>query len=463
MDKLTILKLDHDISSASYFHIFAHLPGACFLDSRNNGGELTNRNYDIIVALPSLTLEVTSDVSLLVYDHIKSFNYSANVTSAINIMQETLNSMQKLPPLPNIPFTGGFVGYWSYEIACLLESKLKNIKLEPNSYLMRQGLYHWAIIVDYRNKVTNLVLHPQLDEQFKQQILQLLSKKSPKNSSVFKLTQPFKTTIDFNAYESKFNQIKKHIKNGDCYQVNLTQKFFATYQGDCWTAYKQLRKTCSSSYSAYLNYNDEQILCNSPEHFININQNIISTSPIKGTKKRSRNYAIDQQYKLQLQQSSKDRAENLMIVDLMRNDLGKICVSGSVKVSELFAVKSFTNVHHLISTVTGELLATYNAIDALASCFPGGSITGAPKIKSMEIITRIEDHSRNVFCGSIGYISCCGYMDTNICIRTLVARNNKLYCWAGGAIVADSNCESEYQESLVKVKHLFNTLEEKFY
>jgi para-aminobenzoate synthetase component 1 len=464
MDKPTIIKLDHHISSADYFQVFAHLPGACFLDSRHNSSKISNRTYDIIVAFPTITLEVTSDKSLQVTDHIKSVSYSTEATSTIAVMQKILNQMQKIPSLPEIPFVGGFIGYWAYEFACLLENKLQNLQLEPNSYLVRQGLYHWAIIVDYQNGTTKLILHPQINTKLKQQVISLLSKKLQQpQKTPFKLNQCFNTTITFADYQHKFHQVKQHIKQGDCYQINLTQKFFATYQGDCWTAYKHLRNICFNSYSGYLNYADEQILCNSPEQFINIKEHIITTSPIKGTKKRSSNPDIDQQYKLQLQQSSKDRAENLMIVDLMRNDLGKICKIGSINVPELFTIKSYTNVHHLVSKITGELLSNYNAIEALTSCFPGGSITGAPKIKSMEIINDIEDHSRNIFCGSIGYISCCGNMDTNICIRTLMARNNSLSCWAGGAIVADSNCDSEYQESLIKVSHLLNALENEFY
>ena len=185
----------------------------------------------------------------------------------------------------------------------------------------------------------------------------------------------------------------------------------------------------------------------------------VETHPIKGTRPRGKTEQEDRAHAEELQQCEKDRAENLMIVDLMRNDLGKICKTGSINVPRLFALESYANVHHLVSTVTGKLDEDHHALDVLFHAFPGGSITGAPKIRSMEIIRELEATARNIYCGSIGYISTDGQMDTSITIRSMIAQDNRMHCWGGGAIVADSDCEQEYQESVTKVKNLMHGLE----
>jgi para-aminobenzoate synthetase component 1 len=200
------------------------------------------------------------------------------------------------------------------------------------------------------------------------------------------------------------------------------------------------------------------ILSLSPERFLRTSNQRVTTSPIKGTIGRGDNTEDDKNMAQQLLDSPKDRAENLMIVDLLRNDLGKSCKPGSIKVDELFELQSFETVHHLVSTISGQLQPGKDAIDVLASCFPGGSITGAPKVRAMEIIEELEPQRRSAYCGSIGYISYDGQMDTNIAIRTMVCEDNKIHCWAGGGLVADSDCDSEYQECMTKVEKLLGAL-----
>ena len=219
-----------------------------------------------------------------------------------------------------------------------------------------------------------------------------------------------------------------------------------------------LRKALPSPFSAFLSWDDKALLSLSPERFIKASGQQVEAKPIKGTITRGISVKEDQEQAIALMNSSKDRAENLMIVDLLRNDLGKSCEPGSIRVPKLFNLESFANVHHLVSTVTGRIRADVSALDLLKGCFPGGSITGAPKKRAMEIIAELEDVPRTVYCGSIGYISANGRMDTNIAIRTLLAENNKLHCWGGGAIVSDSQADSEYLESLAKVSLLMDTL-----
>jgi len=214
-----------------------------------------------------------------------------------------------------------------------------------------------------------------------------------------------------------------------------------------------------SPYSAYLDWQDKAVICLSPERFLKVARNQVEARPIKGTIARGRSVDEDQDNAVQLLNSGKDRAENLMIVDLLRNDLGTVCQPGSIRVPKLFELESFANVHHLVSTVTGTLRPGQTPLDLLARSFPGGSITGAPKKRAMEIIEETESCRRNLYCGSVGYISATGRMDTNIAIRTLLADNGRLHCWGGGGIVSDSEAESEYRESITKVASLMSTLE----
>ncbi|WP_224142403.1 aminodeoxychorismate synthase component I, partial [Escherichia coli] len=213
-------------------------------------------------------------------------------------------------------------------------------------------------------------------------------------------------------------QIHDYLHAGDCYQINLTQRFSARYQGDEWQAFLRLNAQNRAPFSAFIRLPDSAILSVSPERFLQLEQKQISTRPIKGTLPRLADPQADKIQAQKLADSKKDQAENLMIVDLMRNDVGRVALAGSVRVPELFVVEPFPAVHHLVSTITATLPETLNATDLLRACFPGGSITGAPKIRAMQIIEELEPHRRNAYCGSIGYISCCGNMDTSITIRT---------------------------------------------
>ncbi len=253
--------------------------------------------------------------------------------------------------------------------------------------------------------------------------------------------------------------VQKYLLEGDCYQVNLAQRFAAQASGDAYAAYLELRQSSPAPYSAFLDWPQAQILCASPERFLQVRQGRVETKPIKGTRARSDDAVEDARLAEELRHHPKDRAENLMIVDLLRNDLGKSCEPGSVRAPKLFEVESFANVHHLVSTVEGKLQSGRDALDVLRDCFPGGSITGAPKQRAMEIIEQLEPNRRGIYCGAIGYIGHDGNMDTNIAIRTLVYSEDSIRCWAGGGIVADSQCEAEYQETLDKVSAILELLQ----
>lgn len=274
------------------------------------------------------------------------------------------------------------------------------------------------------------------------------------DQQVFSLLDPFRPDSDFSAYQQAFERIIAYILAGDCYQVNFAQRFSAHFAGDPYAAFQRIQQSMQSPFSGYVSHPCGSILSFSPEQFLSIRQQQLTTTPIKGTRPRSSNAAEDANLREALRHSEKDRAENLMIVDLLRNDLSKVAVLGSVAVPKLFEIDSFAHVHHMISTVEARLLPGFTAIQVLEACFPGGSITGAPKHRACEIIRELEPESRSVYCGSLFYADIGGNMQSNILIRTVLAEHQKMYCWGGGGIVADSECQSEYDETLHKVGQL---------
>lgn len=266
--------------------------------------------------------------------------------------------------------------------------------------------------------------------------------------------------MDAATYCNAFNTVKRYIAAGDCYQVNLARHYVAGMTGDramaSWSAYQRLVEVLPAPFGAYLATPFGHIVCLSPERFIRYSGNCIETSPIKGTAPRHTTMALDTASRNHLATSAKDRAENLMIVDLLRNDLGRICTPGSIQATELFQVETFANVHHLVSTIRGVPWPHVDAWAALTATFPGGSVTGAPKIRAMEIINELETVGRSVYCGSIGYIDRSGAMDTNIVIRTLAFTPTGVHCWGGGAVVADSIASVELAEIEQKIGRLLH-------
>ncbi len=274
----------------------------------------------------------------------------------------------------------------------------------------------------------------------------------------FEVLSAVRSNLDRPSYGQAFVKVQEHIRQGDVYQINLTQRFEAAGRGDAWTAYRKLRNVSPAPYSAFLDYPFGQILSSSPERFLRLSDGHVDTKPIKGTRPRHIDRRRDEALAEELGNSAKDRAENVMIVDLLRNDLGRTCAPGSIKATKLFDIEHFSNVHHMVSTVEGELMPGRTAVDLLRGCFPGGSITGAPKVRAMQIIEALEPHRRSIYCGAIGYIGYDGNMNTNIAIRTLLNSGGSLYAWAGGGIVADSDEAAEYQECLDKASGLLEVI-----
>ncbi|WP_122664597.1 aminodeoxychorismate synthase component I [Pseudomonas viridiflava] len=445
MPDCSLYPLPYSPDPAAWFQRIRHAPGAVLLDS---GRPVAERGrFDLLSAWP-----------------VQTFLPDATETGSefFQRLRAGLNDLghAQLPSDCGLPFAGGLIGYLSYDFGRRLEAQsgaaVDDLQL-PDA---RLGLYDWALVSDHQQHTSQLVFHPSLVDSERQRLIELFSQSHESGQGIFSLQGHFAPSINADVYRAAFEKIQAYIQAGDCYQVNLTQRFQARYQGDSWAAYCALRHACPTPFSGYQALPEgDAVLSLSPERFVRVSHGHVETRPIKGTRPRGQDAAEDQAYAQELLSSTKDRAENLMIVDLLRNDLGRSCRIGSVKVPELFSLESYPNVHHLVSSVVGELADDHDALDLLAGSFPGGSITGAPKIRAMQIIDELEPTRRSIYCGSLMYLDVRGEMDSSIAIRSLLLKDGKVSCWAGGGIVADSECEAEYQESFTKVRVLLNTLE----
>ncbi len=446
-------ELSYHEDSSRLFEIIRDHNWPIWLDS---GAPFTDQGrYDIIVADPIATLVTRG----LVTDISYADKATQSLDNPLDLLRPWLNAAGS--PIANIPFAGGAVGYFGYDLARRLERLPTLAQDADNLPDMAIGIYDWAVVVDHKAKKTTLVSHgaPSMTTTRWDELAWLFKGDAGARWTVpFHLLSDVEPDLDLPQYAKRFAQLQRYIADGDCYQVNLTRRFSARAGGDSWTAYRQLRKLNPAPMAAYLQLPFVQILSSSPEGFLQVQQKKITTKPIKGTRPRQTDPELDQRERDALRNAAKDQAENVMIVDLLRNDLGKVCRTGSVHVPALFEIESFAMVHHLVSTVSGELRDACDNIDLLKACFPGGSITGAPKRRAMEIIEELEPHRRGVYCGSIGYIGSDGGMDLNIAIRTLIYSDGRIRFWVGGGIVADSAMEEEFQETMDKAKAMLQML-----
>jgi len=462
-------QLHYHADSAQYFARIAHMPWAMFLDSGQLPDPVTGKagsqygHYDILVAKPFITFTSNGKHT----EVVSKGNKHISLEDPFKLVNDALTPLRANQSA--WPFTGGAVGYFGYDLARRLE-KLENTAADDGLIpQMQVGIYDWAVIVDHRAKTAHLVSNgfdaqTHDDWQSLCALFDGVGAGEAMQQADFEVRSAVRSNMDKAAYTAAFNAIKTYIHEGDCYQVNLAQRFAATARGDAWTFYRKLREISPAPFMAYMNFGHMQVVSGSPERFLQVVDGYVETRPIKGTRPRAADAEQDALYAKELLESLKDRAENLMIVDLLRNDIGKNCTTGSVKADKLFQLQSFANVHHLVSIVTGELLAHKTAIDLLRGCFPGGSITGAPKLRAMQIIEELEPHRRSVYCGAIGYIGFDGNMDTNIAIRTAVyvEKQNgegEISFYAGGGIVADSDVEKEYVETWDKASSMLKVVE----
>lgn len=392
-----------------------------------------------------------------------------------NSLKNFLNTFHMVSsPLPQAPpFNGGAVGYFGYdlgeEIEDLPDNSIDDLQL-PDCYL---AFYEKVYAHDHLFNKTFLCALGLSDqeekakalakknlEEFSQEINSIPLDNPQKKYLNFEKNSNLKVKSNFSkeSYCRIVEKAKDYIKAGDIYQVNLSQRFEAPLYISPLELYIRLRNINPAPFASFLNFEEVVVASASPERFMRLSGKKVETRPIKGTRPRSSDPVRDNELKEELLNSEKDRAELVMIIDLERNDLGRACLPGTVKVPELITLETYATVFHLVSTVEGVLPPDRGVVDLLEASFPGGSITGAPKIRAMEIIDELEGLKRSLYTGSIGYISLNGDADLNIVIRTFIIKNNRAYFQVGGGIVADSEPEKEYQETLDKARALLKSL-----
>lgn len=336
-------------------------------------------------------------------------------------------------------FTGGAVGYWGYELASLFEKKIRfRRKPGPEIPQLYLGFYRELLVYDHQKKV----------------YYQVGSKKLPEFQNFEKPFQfkKFRPEISKAQFESMVRKAKRYIAAGDIYQANLSQRFAFDYEGSSVPLYNALRKINPSPFSSFLKFGDLEILSSSPERLVSKRGRTCETRPIAGTRKKIKGAHRE------LLSNEKERAEHIMLVDLERNDLGRVCDPPTVKVDEMMKIEKYSHVVHIVSKITGRLSKQKDALDLIRAMFPGGTITGCPKIRCMEIIDELEPKRRGVYTGSLGHMGFDGNLDLNIIIRTLVLQKGKGYFQVGAGIVHDSNPEREYEETLHKGEAMMSAL-----
>ncbi len=440
---LQLEELPYHPDSCVWFERLRDLPRPLLLDScRPHSAQ---GRFDIMLADPSHLLDFTCSESTTYNDILSYFQELAEAWSA-----------RRCDAAGTVPFCGGLAGQIDYEMGLPLQHLPATAGASA-----RVALYDWALVQDHVLGRCLLVTLPGLAAASRQRLLDKLREPHQHAAAKarFTLESSFGSDLERFDYEQAFQRVQQYIHAGDCYQVNLARHFSASYSGDPWTAYRSLRGLAAAPFSAYCDNGTEQLLCLSPERFLRVAGRHVETRPIKGTRARSQDPISDRLAAEALLQSPKDRAENLMIVDLLRNDIGRSCRPGSIQVDGLFELESYPSVHHLVSTVSGELRQDCDPLDLLRDSFPGGSITGAPKRRAMEIIAELEPGPRHAYCGSVFYLSADGQLDSNIAIRSLLCREGRIHCWGGGGLVADSGCQQEYQETWDKVGRYLEHLE----
>ena len=448
------------IEPAEVFSLIAHLPGSVLLESQS---ATPSGRYSIICTEPFGTLYTIDGQTTLNVP----FPFPEDGGSPFEALRTILPACAA--PSSEAFFAGGAVGYLGYELRTFIEdapvSAPDDLGL-PDCWL---GLYNHAAVFDHLERAISLsacALPGAPDPRsritaLEELILRARCAGEAEPTSPRQAGSPAPSSSFTKAgYCAAVKRVKDYIAAGDVYQVNLSQRFSLPLEVDPWDVYLRLRRRNPAPYAAYLNPGGFQVVSSSPECFLILDPvtRLVETRPIKGTRPRSADPAEDRRLVLELVHSEKDLAENVMIVDLERNDLGRVCEFGSIAVPELASVESHPTVHHLVSTVIGVLRRECDPVELLTACFPGGSITGAPKIRAMEIIDEIEPVRRGVYTGSIGCLGFDGSVNLNIAIRTAAIKDGACHFHVGGGIVADSNPEMEYQETLDKGRAFFEVL-----
>lgn len=464
-------------SPCSIYEAFAS-PNSFLLESVK--GPLKIARYSFVGFDPRLTLKIKNAVL-----EIQSFKKEIMFTKhPLNIMKQLSKLYNQLPFNFLPPFQGGFVGILSYDFVHYLEELPKNAlddlnlpdahffmidKLIAIDHFYKKG---WIIICpglnsSIRKNISTKLNWSEIYDEAEQEIGEInkkMKKKLGKEENISFIDSSRKVEISYEMKKQEYMDIVKRAKDyisaGDIFQANLSQRVSAfILNRNTWHLYKILKSINPSPFAAYVDFDDYKIVSSSPERLLRVKGKDIETRPIAGTRPRGRNSIEDELLRAELLLNEKERAEHIMLIDLERNDIGRVSDYGSVRVDEMMITEDYSHVIHIVSNITGKLSEGKDCFDAIKAAFPGGTITGVPKVRCMEIIDELEPVCRGPYTGSIGYISFSGNMDLNIVIRTFVIKNGFAYVQAGAGIVADSDPEREYYETLKKAEALIKTLE----
>ncbi len=453
------------LSAPQCFETFAGRPFSFFLDSGMDPGKLGR--YSFMGSDPFLVLRSRGDKVSLIRDGVEEIRQG----NPFDVLGELLEIYSLDGSQAGIPFIGGAVGYFSYDLCHFIErlpaAAVDDLNL-PECYL---AFYDAMVAFDHLEGKSYLVAtgFPELSEsrrqrragaklkEVKDHVLNSPPLYAGEVTSVGKGIV-LKSNFSHEGYLEAVATAREYICAGDIFEVNLSQRFEADLGMAPYELYKRLRKINPAPFANYFNFDGVSVVGASPERFLKVRGDWVETRPIKGTRPRGKSPEEDRALAQELVASVKDRAENIMIVDLERNDIGRVCRYGTVNVTELTILETYPTVFHLTSTVVGRLSEGKNRIDLLKATFPGGSITGAPKVRAMEIIDEMEPTRRSVYTGSLGYLSFSGDMDLDIVIRTMIIKEGRAYFQVGGGIVYDSEPEAEYIETLDKGRAMFQAL-----
>jgi len=450
--------IDKDISPEDIYGKIRHMPFPILLESAMKHHDIGR--YSFVAADPFLVFEVKEGISFV--------NGKVRKGDPLSLLQGLLQQYQldHTPDLP--PFTGGAAGFFSYDFGRFMED-LPNIAVKDVKTPDCMFCFYDTVFAFDHEQNTNMIISSGFPELFseKQKLrrekrlsyFQKLLDKNPQTEDLGLNTRGELTChFDQISYCEALEKVINYILAGDIYIVNMTQRFSIPFTGSPWELYRKLARINPAPFAALLEWKDFALVSASPERYLKIDGSFIETRPIKGTRPRGKNLEEDIAMRDELWNSAKDRAELTMIVDLERNDLGRVSVPGSVQVPELFRLEQYATVWHLVSTVQSNLKPGLTMMDVFRAAFPGGSITGAPKIRAMEIIEELEPVKRGVYTGAIGYLGFNGKCDTNIVIRTFIIKDGTAHIQVGGGITVDSEPSAEYQETLDKAKALFQSL-----
>lgn len=437
--------------AAELYTYFAGTDDSVFLDS-----SLVNKlgRYSVIGAVPYLKLVKEGNGFYI--------NGEKETTCSFETYLKTYLAEHKDKNNTELPIISGAIGYFSYEYGRKLmevDSAKEDLVSIPDAVLV---FYDFYIIEDRQEQRTYLIANGIMGEAAKlmDEMETRINGKPVYMQKESDTEYPIEVLPNFakDEYKQAVDRMIRYIIEGDIYIVNMTQQLTVKSDKVPLDVFYDLRENNPSPFGGYFDYGDFQIVCASPERFLKMQKGHVNTRPIKGTRKRGETPEEDMLMRTELENSEKDKSELLMIVDLERNDLNRVCNPGSVKVTELFTVEEYATVFHLVSDIEGDLEESKNVMDLLEAAFPGGSITGAPKYRAMEIIDEMENNKRNLYTGSIGYLTLDGDCDFNIVIRTALHKDGKYYLGVGGGITAESDLEFEYEETLQKAKAVLQAM-----